>query len=233
MLQAMLQAELEAVLRAQLQAAVHSAETPPSPSGSLPALLSTQPTSPLVDLCYSRPGVAVSWKGQETPLHPPLRRRGDKGHRKAKRKAHVEYWHELLAYIDSTYVKKFGRHYPWNNLGRRNLYNMARVHAPWRVMALWELYLESKSWWARQTGWSVYGMMRDTGNLMDDSRFKDLGERHEKTLARRCQRRFAILVDLPVREATSAARETGRIGGKHPEFLQPASYMAPPTMHFS
>ena len=28
-------------------------------------------------------------------------------------------------------------------------------------MALWDLYLAGESWWARQTGWSVYGMIRE------------------------------------------------------------------------
>jgi hypothetical protein len=184
MLQALLQAELEAVLRAQLGAGLR-AKTPPSPSGSLPAPLSTQPTSPGSGLASSTSGFAVIRKGQETPLHPPYRRRrGDKRHRQANAKPQVEYWRELLAYIDSAYTKKFGRHYPWSNLARKNLWNLARLHSAWRVMALGELYLESDSAWARRTGWSVYGMIRDTGRLMDDSRFKQLAVKHEDELAR-------------------------------------------------
>jgi hypothetical protein len=50
-------------------------------------------------------------------------------------------------------------------------------------MALWDLYQESESWWARQTGWSVYGMIRDLGRLMDDPSFKQLSARHEEELA--------------------------------------------------
>jgi hypothetical protein len=128
-------------------------------------------------------GTAVIGKGQETPLHPPYRRRGDRGPRQANRKPHVEYWRPLLAYVDSAYVRKLGSHYPWSNLARKNLWNLARLYSAWEVLALWDLYLESGSRWARRTGWSVYGMIRDAGRLMDDSRFKKLAANHEENLA--------------------------------------------------
>jgi hypothetical protein len=92
-----------------------------------------------------------------------------------------------LAYIDSAYVKKFGSHYPWSSLARKNIWSLARVHSPWRVMALWDLYLETESWWAHQTGWSVYGMARDAGRLMDDGRFKRLSSQLEENLAKAIQ----------------------------------------------
>jgi hypothetical protein len=47
-------------------------------------------------------------------------------------------------------------------------------------MALWNLYLESASWWAQQTGWSVYGMVRDAGRLMEDAGFTRLAKKHEE-----------------------------------------------------
>jgi hypothetical protein len=131
-------------------------------------------------------GVAVILESDDTPLHPPSGR-GDK-RRQAKQKRHVEYWHELLAHVDASYRKKFGRHYPWNNLARRNIHNLGRVHCAWRVMALWDLYLESESWWAKQTGWSVYGMIRDSGRLMDDSRFKQIAFKHDQSLLERHSR---------------------------------------------
>jgi hypothetical protein len=121
-------------------------------------------------------------KGQDTPLHPPSGR-GDKRRRQANEKPHVEYWRELLAYVDAAYRKKFGKHYPWSNLARKNLWNFARGYSSWEVMALWDLYLESESWWARQSGWSVYGMIRDAGRLMDDSRLKKLAANYEDGLA--------------------------------------------------
>ena len=139
--------------------------------------------------------MAVIRKGQETPLHPPYGR-GDRGLRQANQKPHVEYWHELLAYVDAAYRKKFGRHYPWSNLARKNLWNLARVHRAWRVMALWDLYLEAESPWARRSGWSVYGMIRDTGRLMDDPRLKQLALRHEESLAKRRFGRFVSAGDI-------------------------------------
>ena len=176
MLGALLQAQHEAVPRAGF---------PPSPSGSLPAPLSTQPSSPGSELYVSHPGVAVIRKRQKTiPLHPPSSTaKGDKRRRQANKKPHVEYWHELLAYIDAVYRKKFGRQYPWNNLARLNIHNLGRVHYAWRVMALWDLYLESESWWARRTGCSVYGMIRGAGRLMDDTRFRQLAGDHGEALA--------------------------------------------------
>ena len=138
--------------------------------------------------------MAVIRKGQETPLHPPCQ--GDKRLRQANQKPHVEYWHELLAYIDSAYAKKLGRHYPWNNLVRKNLWNFARAHSAWGVMALWDLYLETESRWAQRTGWSVYGMIRDAGRLMDDLRFKQLAAKHEEQLAIRRFGRFAKASDV-------------------------------------
>jgi hypothetical protein len=101
-----------------------------------------------------------------------------------------------LAYIDATYRRKFGRHYPWNNLARKNAWNLARVHSPWRVMALWDLYLESESWWARQTGWSVYGMIREAGRLMDDPGFKQVAREHEERLATRRSSHFVTHRDI-------------------------------------
>ena len=179
----MLQAQREAVLQAEI---------PPSPSGSLPAPLSTQPTSLLAGLHFSQSGVVVIPKGQETPLHPPFGSgRGDRKRRQANQKPRVEYWRELLAYIDAAYRKRFGRHYPWNNLVRKNLWNLARVHSAWGVMAFWDLYLESESWWARRTEWSVYGMIRDVGRLIDDARLKQLASKHEEQLARQRYGRFA------------------------------------------
>ena len=127
--------------------------------------------------------MAVIRKNQETPLHPPCQ--GDKGLRHANERPRVEYWRELLAHIDAAYRKKFGRHYPWNNLVRKNLWNLARVHSAWGVMALWDLYLASESWWAKQTSWSVYGMIRDAGRLLDDSGLKKLAVKHEEYLAMR------------------------------------------------
>jgi len=124
----------------------------------------------------------VILESQDTPLHPPSGR-GDKRRRQAKQKPHVEYWHELLAYIDAAYRKKFARHYQWNNLARKNLWNLARGYSAWEVMALWDLYLESESWWAVQTTWSVYGMIRDASRLMDDSRLKQRALMHEAHLA--------------------------------------------------
>lgn len=124
-------------------------------------------------------GVTDIRKGRKTPLHPPLAR-GDRGSRKAKPK--VQYWRDLLGYIDAKYVKKFGRHYPWSNLARKNLWNMARALCAWEVMALWDLYLESDTAWARRNVWSVYGMIRDAGWLMDDPRRKQLARKHEESL---------------------------------------------------
>src|SRR5712691_3585079 len=41
-----------------------------------------------------------------------------------------------------------------------------------------------------RTGWSVYGMIRDAGRLMDDSRFKQVAGKHEGQLA---EQRFGKL----------------------------------------
>jgi hypothetical protein len=169
---------LQAVQRAELVALLQAAVTP-SPSGSLPAPLSTLPTSPRSGCRSSVPGVDVILNGEEPPLHLPHSRGGDRRVRQAKQKQHVEYWRELLAHVDATYRKQFGRHYPWSNLTRRNLSNLARVHSTCRVMALWDLYLESESWWARQTGWLAYGMIRDVSRLMDDPRLKQMAREHE------------------------------------------------------
>jgi len=49
-------------------------------------------------------------------------------------------------------------------------------------MALWDLYLESETWWACRTGWSVYGMIREVGQLMENPRFKHRAARDEKHL---------------------------------------------------
>jgi len=175
---------LQAVQRAELEALLQAAVTP-SPSGSLPTPHSTEPSTPLPECCSSVSGVAVILRSESTPLHPPSdTARGDRRFRQANQKGRVEYWGNLLGYIDAAYRKKFGRHYPWNNLARKNLWNLARVHSTWRVMALWDLYLETDSWWAWGTGWSVYGMIRDTGRLMDESRFKHLADEHEGNLER-------------------------------------------------
>ena len=176
------------LLRAQHEAQ-RRAEIPPSPSGSPPAPLSTIPTSPLAVTLSWRLGVAVIVESEDTPLHPPSGR-GDKRRRQANQKPRVEYWHELLAHIDAGYRKKFGRHYAWNNLARKNLWNLARGYTAWEVMALWDLYLESESWWAVKTTWSVYGMIRDVGRLTDDSRFNRFTLTHEESLGRQRFGRF-------------------------------------------
>lgn len=147
---------------------------------------SSQPSSPESELCLSYPGVAVILKNQEPPLHLPHGYGGgDKKPRQANQKPHVEYWRELLGYIDAAYRQKFGRHYPWNNLVRKNLWNLARAYSSGEVMALWDLYLANETWWARQTGWSVYGMIRDTGRLMDDSRLKPMAARYVNKLIKK------------------------------------------------
>jgi hypothetical protein len=63
-------------------------------------------------------------------------------------------------------------------------------------MALWDLYLENQSWWACQTGWSVYGMIRDAGRLLDDLRFKHLALKHEEWLASQQIGRFVSARDV-------------------------------------
>jgi len=190
MLRALLQAELQTLLEALLQA-----QPKAPPRAELPALLQAEihpawhrgdgggsydlhKTQRNLDKKHvSRP--RGSGLGREGCGERP---RGRRGIRPPNPKPRVEYWHELLAYIESAYVKKFGHHYPWSNLARKNLWNLARVYSAWRVMALWDLYLESDSWWARQTRWSVYGMIRDCGLLLDESRFKQLAGEHENHL---------------------------------------------------
>ena len=183
MLQALLQAELQALLEALLQAQPR-AQPQAKLGAQLPALLQAEFHPPWrrgdgggsYDLHKSQRNIDKkhicrlrgSGLGREGCGERPQGRRGR--HHHANPRPRVEYWHELLAYIDSAYVKKFGRHYPWSNLARKNVWNLARVHCAWRVMALWDLYIESESWWARQAGWSVYGMVRDAGRLMDSSR---------------------------------------------------------------
>lgn len=136
--------------------------------------------------------MAVILECEDTPLHPPSGRgRGDRGIRQANQKPRVEYWRELLAYVDASYLKKFGRHYSWSNLGRKNLWNLARGYSSWEVMALWDLYLASETSWARKTGWSVYGMIRDVGRLLDKPCFKKIAAHHEENLALQRNGRFA------------------------------------------
>jgi hypothetical protein len=140
--------------------------------------------------------VAVILKQKITPLHPPYGGKGDKRRRQAKQKPHVEYWRELLAYVDASYRKKFGRHYPWSNPARKNLWNLARSYSSWEVMALWDLYLASESWWAVKTTWSVYGMIRDAGRLLDDSRFKQLTLKYVESLAKQRCDQFSTAKDI-------------------------------------
>ena len=170
-------------------------KSPLLPPGLSPVPPLYAPTTPGSGVVSCSSGVAVSQKGEDTPLHPPSAR-GDRGVRQANQKPKVEYWRELLAYVDATYVKKLGRHYPWSNLARKNLCNLARVHNAWGGMALWELYLDSQSWWARETHWSVYGMVRETGRLLDDSRFKHLALKHEEWLGSRQIGRFVSARDV-------------------------------------
>jgi hypothetical protein len=178
MLQALLQAELQAQLDALLRAEFY----PPCARGDGGGSFNTHKTERNLEAKnVSRPrGRGLGREGcGERP-------RGRRGSRQQNPKPRVEYWHELLAYIDATYRRKFGRHYPWGNLARRNLWNLARVHSAWRVMALWELYLASESWWALKTGCSVYGMIREVGRLMDDRRLKAYARQHEENLAKCC-----------------------------------------------
>jgi hypothetical protein len=154
-------------------------ESPLLPPGLSPHPSLPNPLPPGSGSVSSDSGVADLRKGRKTPLHPPLAR-GDRGSRKANPK--VEYWRELLGYIDAEYVKKFGGHYPWSNLARKNLWNMARVQCAWEVMALWDLYLDSDTPWARRTVWSVYGMIRDAGRLMDEPGRKQLARKNEESL---------------------------------------------------
>ena len=177
MLQALLQAELQAQLEALLRAEFY----PPWRRGDGGGSLDTHKTErDLEAKTVSRPrGRGLGREGcGERP-------RGRRGRRQANPKRRVEYWHELLAYVDAAYSKKFRQHYPWNNLARKNLWNLARAFTTWEVIALWDLYLESKSWWSVNTTWSVYGMIRDVGRLMDDPQFKQLAVKHEKDLPRR------------------------------------------------
>jgi hypothetical protein len=63
-------------------------------------------------------------------------------------------------------------------------------------MALWDLYLESESWWARKTGWSVYGMICDAGRLLDDSSLKKLAANYEEGLDQHCLGGGVKTIDL-------------------------------------
>ena len=198
MLQALLQAELQALLEALLQAQLRAqphAEPRAKLGAQLPALLQADFHPP-----WPRGDGGGSYDVHKTPRNLDQknvsrprgsglgregcgeRPRGRRGNRLADPSPRGEYWHELLAYIDAGYVKKFGRHYPWCNLARKNVWNLARVHSVWRVMALWDLYLETESWWARRTGRSVYGMVREAGRLMDERRFKQVAAKHEGRL---------------------------------------------------
>jgi hypothetical protein len=45
--------------------------------------------------------------------------------------------------------------------------SLVRMHSAWRVLAFWDLYLESDTSRARRTGWKVYGMMRQNRSVAD------------------------------------------------------------------
>lgn len=81
-------------------------------------------------------------------------------------------------------------------LARKNLWDIERVQSAWGVMTSWDLYLVSESWWARRTRWRVYGMIREAGRLIEDSRFKHLAVKHEETLAKRRYGHFASSGDI-------------------------------------
>ena len=183
----MLRAELAALLRAEI---------PPLPRGLSPDPSLPNPLPPLADLCSSQSGTAVIRKGQETPLHPPYRRRGDERGSPVEPETTRRILAATLAYVDSAYVRKLGSHYPWTNLARKNLWNLASLYSAWGVLALWDLYLESESDWARRTGWSVYGMIRDSGRLVDQPNFKQLASRHEEELAIQRYGQFATVKDF-------------------------------------
>jgi hypothetical protein len=178
-LQAIPQAQLEALLRARFY--------PPCKRGDGRGLLETQKSERnLEKKSMVRP--RGSGLGREGCGERP---RGRRGTWPTNPKTRVEYWHELLSYIDAAFSKKFGRHYAWSNLARKNLWNLARVHSAWRVMALWDLYLHSESWWARQTGWSVYGMIRSLPHTLEDSHLKQFARKHEESLITRGRMKIA------------------------------------------
>jgi hypothetical protein len=86
----------------------------------------------------------------------------------------IAYWHDLFRHINGSWLKLHGRLYPWNDADRKILANTARKYTAPAVMAMWNLYQAAPGYWHKATAGYLYGMVRDSGRLLDDPKFKPL-----------------------------------------------------------
>lgn len=94
----------------------------------------------------------------------------------------IEYWQPLVDHINSSWITKKKAPYPWSPFEYAQLSQLTRIYQAWGVMALWDLYLVTETYWAKQTRYMIEGLKRDVGVLVDQPRWKDLCKQYEEKL---------------------------------------------------
>lgn len=86
----------------------------------------------------------------------------------------IHFWHDLFRHVNGSWFKTHGQTYPWNNRDRKVMANAARKYGAATIMAMWTLYQAQPAAWHKLTGGTIYGMVRDSGRLLDLPRFKSM-----------------------------------------------------------
>lgn len=92
------------------------------------------------------------------------------------------HWQDLVSHIDNAWMARKHTAYPWSGHEFRKLHELARTYQAHGVMALWDLYMSTGTYWGKLTGYMIDGLKKDIGVIVDDVRWKSLSRQYEDKL---------------------------------------------------
>ena len=107
---------------------------------------------------------------------------GNSKRRKANGEATVPYWQEMVSHINDSWKAKKGAPYPFDGKDWKPLKAKASAYGAWGIMALWDKYLEGKTFWGPKKGYSLGGFFEDIPVLVDDPKWRQMANEYRDKL---------------------------------------------------
>jgi uncharacterized protein YdaU (DUF1376 family) len=94
----------------------------------------------------------------------------------------IENWQDLVDHIDQAWKTKKGAPYPWDGQEFKKLHALAKTYQAAGVMAMFDLYMQIQTYFGKLTGYTLDGLRRDIGVIVDDPRWKPLSKSYDDKL---------------------------------------------------
>lgn len=92
------------------------------------------------------------------------------------------YFKLMIDHIDQSWFKVKDMHYPFSGRDFRDLKGFARSFQEWGIMALFDVFMASKSDWVVKSGYSIGAFVKCLPWLVDDLGWKSKAETYRKKI---------------------------------------------------